>query len=160
LTNGTWTNLGGAVSARAGTGTVLTRTVTVNANTNASYRVLAINDTGSTASAVVTLNNTVAPAAPGNVAVSCRVQNANNARCTVTWTDNSNNNTGFRIQRASNANFTGATNYSAAANAVTFTTPNIPRNTVFYFRVRAFNNDPQTPESAYVVAVGSPITTP
>ena len=100
----TWGNLGGAVTRNAtqstATGQVLTRTVTVNATTNASYRVLAINGTGSTASAIVTLNNTVAPAAPSGVGVTCVQQGANNARCTVTWTDNSNNNTGFRIQGA------------------------------------------------------------
>jgi hypothetical protein len=164
-TNGgvSWTNLGALITrgaaASAATGEVLTVNFQVTATTNALYRVVATNAGGSTPSASVPLNNTVAPAAPSNVTVgSCTIDGTVD-RCNLAWVDNSNNNTGFRIQRASNANFTGATNFSAGANAVTFTTGNMSRNTAWYFRVRAFNNSGPA-ESAYVIALPSPITTP
>lgn len=161
---GTWTNLGGVITRTAAqataTGQTLTRTVTVNANTNALYRVLATNASGSTPSASVGLNNTVAPAAPSGVAVGC-VRNGGTDRCTVTWTDNANNNTGFRIQRATNAGFTtGLVTTTVGANATTFSVANLARNTNLYFRVLAYNNDPQTPTSAYVNAAPSPVRTP
>ena len=59
---------------------------------------------------------------------------------TLTWVDNSNNETGFEIQRATNLNFTaGLTTNTVGANTTTFNTGNVPRNTTFYFRVRAVN---------------------
>ena len=161
-----WVNLGAAVNRSAtqstAIGEVLNRTVTVSATTNASYRVLARAGTTSTPSAVVTLNNTVSPAAPSNVAVSCvRVTNANpGARCTVTWTDNSNNNTGFNIQRATNATFTaGLVSNSLTANTTTFNTPLLPHNTDFWFRVQAISNG-GVAALAPVGAIPAPIRTP
>jgi hypothetical protein len=131
----------------------------VNANTNALYRVLATNASGSTPSASVGLDNTVAPADPGGVAVGC-VRNGGADRCTVTWTDTANNNTGFRIQRATNAGFTtGVATATVGANATTFSV-DVARNPDLYFRVQAYNNDPQTPNSAYVNAAPFPVPTP
>ncbi len=165
-TNGgaTWTNLGASITrgaaASAATGAILTRNVAVSAATNALYRVLATNAGGSTPSASVSLNNTVAPAAPSNVRVVSCTPDGTVASCNLTWIDNSNNNTGFRIQRATNANFTGATTNTVGANATTFSVGNLARGVSLYFRVQAYNNDPQTPTSAYVNATPFPVVTP
>ena len=149
-----------------------------NTNQTFYYRVLAANTVGDTtvypAPAVgfpnLTLNSgytniaayplnapLTPPAAPSNVsATAARV--GNNARVTVTWTDNSDNESGFLIQRATNAAFTsGLATGTVGANTTTFTTGNLPRATDYFFRVRAFNSaDP----SAWVNAAPFPIRTP
>jgi len=97
------------------------------------------------------------PAAPSNVTATAARQ-GNNARVTLTWTDNANNESGFRIQRATDAAFTAnVVNSTVGANTTTFQTGNVARGTAFYFRVQAFNSaDP----SAWVNATPFPITTP
>jgi hypothetical protein len=95
----------------------------------------------------------VPPVAPSNLAVSVQ-----GSKASLTWTDNANNESGFRIQRATNSTFTaGLVTSTVGANITTFQTGNVARNTAFYFRVQAFNSaDP----SAWVNATPFPITTP
>ena len=65
--------------------------------------------------------------------------NGPNDRVTLTWT-NVAGETGYTVQRATNATFTaGLVTINLGANATSYTTDNVPRNTTFYFRVRAFN---------------------
>lgn len=98
------------------------------------------------------------PAAPSSVVATAFRVNNRNARVTVTWTDSANNETGFRIQRATNAAFTaGLVTSTVGANVTTFTTGNVPRFTDFYFRVQAYN---ATGSSAYVNASPFPVPTP
>lgn len=155
-----WSSLGAAFTRSAAqtvaTGAVLRPTVTVSVTTNVLYRVLAINTAGSKASAAVSLNNTVAPAAPSDVAVSC-VDSGGTDTCTVSWTDNSNNNIGFQVQRSTSANFAGATSSSVGANTKNFSVGNLAKGLTLYFRVRAYGN---ALYSAFVSAAPSPITTP
>ena len=81
---------------------------------------------------------TSTPADPSNVAATAARQ-GNNERVTVTWTDNSNNESGFEIQGATDSNFANVVfNGSVGANVKTITTGNLPRVT-YYFRVRAVN---------------------
>lgn len=152
-----WADLGAVISATdsAGTGQVFNRIVTVNRNTNALYRVVATNSGGSTPSASVLLDNTVAPLAPSDVRVVNCTADGNRGRCNLAWTDNSNNNTRFRIQWGTNPNFTGATTSTVAANHTTYSVGNLALTT-WYFRVQAYNNDLQTPNSAYVNATPYP----
>jgi predicted phage tail protein len=104
------------------------------------YRVKAVNAGGDSAySNVVSVTIPGPPAAPSGLA-GTTFRQGNNARVTLTWNDNSNNESGFTLQRATNLNFTaGVNNTNIAANATTFTTGNLPRNTTFYFRIRAYN---------------------
>lgn len=96
------------------------------------------------------------PAAPGSVAAAAFRFNNNSDRITVTWVDNSNNETGFRIQRATDSGFTAnVVTGTVGANSQTFTTGNLARNAMFYFRVQAYNAGGA---SAYVNA--TPVTTP
>ncbi len=172
INNGTtWTNTNAAI-ARSGVlpnsvGEGLTSTLGVTASTNSLYRVLANNGAGSSPSGSVRLNNTVAPDAPGPVApdaptVNCvRVGLTGYANCTVTWTDLSNNNTSFQVQRANNPGFSLAVNNTPAltANAVTTTFTNLSRTLPWYFRVRAVNNS-GSPYSGWVTAKPSPYPLP
>lgn len=60
------------------------------------------------------------------------------ASATLTWVDNSSNETGFRIERKVGALGTYATLNTAAANATSFTDPGVfTNNTTYYYRVVA-----------------------
>jgi hypothetical protein len=100
-------------AAGTSTGTVLNATVTVSNTTNASYRVLV---TGiatapavglTAASAVVTLNDTVAPSAATGLAATKApvtttrrgVTTQTGTDVTLTWTDVANNNATYTLQR-------------------------------------------------------------
>jgi hypothetical protein len=122
-------------AAETSTGTGLTATVTVSNTTNASYRVLVTGDATApavgltAASAVVTLNDTVAPsAATGLAATKAPVTTTRRGVTTrtgtdvmLTWTDVANNNATYTLQRKIG---TGAwTNVSTniAGNVFTYT---------------------------------------
>jgi predicted phage tail protein len=100
--------------------------------------VAAVTTLGTSAfSNAVTISVSV-PAAPGNLLATAARQGANE-RVTLTWTDLSNNEASFEIQRATDSTFTsGLATYTAASNVQTFTTGNIPRFS-YYFRIRAVN---------------------
>lgn len=147
------------VGARTGTGSVNFTDTTVTYGTTYSYRVRAQNAVGFSAfSNTATVTVPARPAAPSNVTATASVQGNNNARVTLTWTDNSNNETGFTVQQATDAAFSqNLVTSTAGANVTTFTTGNVNRNTQYYYRVRA-NNGPIG--SAWVNAAPFPIRTP
>lgn len=76
------------------------------------------------------------PAAPANLAATAVSRNQIN----LSWTDNSDNETGFRIERCRNA---GCTNFAQIAqvgsNTTTFADTSVNKNTTYNYRVRAFN---------------------
>ncbi|OHB55678.1 MAG: hypothetical protein A2Y07_09035 [Planctomycetes bacterium GWF2_50_10] len=100
------------------------------------YRVIAFNDVGDSLS-----SNTATIAtplvAPSNAAAV--MSSRPPLTVTVTWTDNSTSETGFAIQRATNAAFTtGVTNFTAASNATSFVNNlTFSSNITYYYRVRA-----------------------
>jgi predicted phage tail protein len=104
---------------------------------------------------VVTVNVAL-PAAPSNVQVTA-VASGNNATVTLTWTDNANNESGFTVQRASDAAFTQGlnTNNVAANSTIRIETRN--RNRAIYYRIRAVN---VLGDSGWVNATPFPIVTP
>ena len=86
--------------------------------TDYSYRVIAYNAAGNTISAPVKVN--ISPAAPSNLSATAKFGKNYTDNVTLIWTDNSNNETGFTIQRATNANFTSSVNSSTVgANLIT-----------------------------------------
>ena len=80
------------------------------------------------------------PATPSNL-TGTTFRQGNSARVSLNWVDNANNETGFTVQYATNDTFSvGVTNSNInQANATTWTSGNLPRNTGYYFRVRANN---------------------
>ncbi len=104
------------------------------------YRVAAFNANGTsgysnTASASVPPDATP-PAAPSNLAVI----NVAQTTLTLTWMDNSNNESGFTIQRATDSNFTkNLATFSVGANVTSYNDSGLKRNTRYYYRVLAFN---------------------
>ncbi len=83
-------------------------------------------------------------AAPANLVGSAVVKNKKTATATLQWTDSSNNETGFLIQRAYNATFTsGVVNATVGPNTSAFS-QDVARGTIFYYRVLAFNDTTQS----------------
>jgi FtsP/CotA-like multicopper oxidase with cupredoxin domain len=82
--------------------------------------------------------------APSNLVGSAVVKNKNSARVTLTWTDNSANETGFLIQRAYDAGFTsGVVSFTVGPDVTTFS-QDVARATTFFYRVHAFTATTQS----------------
>jgi len=79
----------------------------------------------------------VAPAAPSNltaIAVSA-------SQINLAWTDNSNGETGYKVERSTDGvHFT--TIADLAANSTSFKDTGLKRNTKYYYRVRAYYRNP------------------
>jgi cytochrome c553 len=127
-------------------------------NTAYYYRIRATNTAGNSTwsnTVNVTTSSTVtAPSAPSNLVATA----ASGTRVNLTWTDNSSNEVGFRIQRATNSGFTlGVTNATATANVNTYGDTAVVSGTTYYYRLLATNN---AGESAWsnVVSAAIPST--
>ena len=58
----------------------------------------------------------------------------------LSWTDNSNNETGFKIDQATSSDFsTGLTTVTVGANVTTYSATGLSSHTTYYYRVRATN---------------------
>jgi FtsP/CotA-like multicopper oxidase with cupredoxin domain/fibronectin type 3 domain-containing protein len=105
------------------------------------YRVAAFNANGTSAWSDPVASGTVPPdatppAAPSNLAATNLAQTT----LTLTWTDNSINETGFIIQRATNSSFTrGLTTFNVAANLTSYNDSGLKRNTRYFYRIQAIN---------------------
>jgi hypothetical protein len=64
---------------------------------------------------------------------------ASAAQLTLSWTDNANNEDGFRIERKTGASGTYATIASIAANTLSYVDGNLPAATTFCYRLNAYN---------------------
>ncbi len=76
------------------------------------------------------------PAAPTALVITARNRNF----IDLSWTDNSNNETGFKIERCTGATCTNFAQVgTTAANVRTFRSSGLARRTTYRFRVRSFN---------------------
>ncbi len=125
------------VGPRTGTGTVTYDDTNVAVGNSYTYRVRATASVGepSAFSNEATANVTTAPTAPSNLTGTIS-STGNSTSITLRWIDNSANETGFIIQRATNASFTGANQYTVGANTTTYRQP-VSRRTTYYYRVAA-----------------------
>ncbi len=110
------------------------------ASTTYYYRVIAHNDGGDSgyvqAGPVTTTGAAGAPTGPGNSLVLDQIT-ASSIR--LTWVDNSNNETGFKIERSRDNFQTNIPIVTTAANATTYTDTTPNASTLYYYRVRATN---------------------
>lgn len=138
---------------------VTTYNATVVANTTYYFRVRATNADGPSLWSNVASIRTGPPAAPTALSAALSAQ----APLTVglTWTDNANNETGFTIQRATNAAFTsGLTTFPVGANVTAYTDTTALANRTYYFRVRATNVAGSSAWSNVVTIVTATPSTP
>jgi hypothetical protein len=126
------------------------------------YYVIAVNtapnpDEASAPSNTVIVAATI-PAVPSNLAGSAVSipGNTTQDRVTLTWTDNSNNEATFQIQRSTSPNFTNPASFTVGANVTTFS-QNVSRSFNFYYRIRARN---AVGNSAWVNVTPFPVVTP
>lgn len=113
----------------------------LSASTTYSYRVASFNDAGNsafsnTASATTSAPPTPLPAAPSGLSAAA----VSTTRINLSWTDNSSNESGFRIERCKNPNCTNFAQIAqVGAGVTTFADTAVARNTAYNYRVRAFN---------------------
>jgi titin len=126
------TTVGGNVTTYADTG--------LSANTEYTYRVRAYNGFGnstysnSASATTLFIIIVLTPAAPTNLTASA----VSNSEIKIDWTDKSNNETGFKIERAKGGGiFTEIT--SLGANVTTYSDTGLSANTEYTYRVRAYN---------------------
>jgi hypothetical protein len=144
---------------RGGVGNVTYFDNAVAANTPYAYYVVTIN-AGSASLPSNTATSTLppAPAAPSNFTATTQVTGGTRARVNMIWTDNSNNEIRFVIQRATDPNFTtNLVTFTRGANSTTLNNTGLPRGTTFYYRIMAQN---QFGQSVWVLLTPSPIITP
>ncbi len=139
----TVTRTSGQSAATGGTVTFTnndTATAPLVPGTTYMYYVTAANAAGTSPPSNTVTVNFFLPAAPtGLTGSAVRIAgNATQDRATLRWTDNANNETGFRIQRSLTPGFQFPTTYTVGANVTTFA-QNVSRAFNFYYRVRATN---------------------
>jgi predicted phage tail protein len=124
---------------RAGVGNVTFFDTGVAVGNTYAYRVAAVNVAGPSAYSNVASVALLAPAAPA--ALAATPNNLNQTSVTLTWTNTATNQTGFQLQRATNAAFTtGVLTQAPGPNATSRTQTGLARGTVYYYRIRAVNN--------------------
>jgi FtsP/CotA-like multicopper oxidase with cupredoxin domain/fibronectin type 3 domain-containing protein len=101
------------------------------------YRVSAVNAAGQSAyatSSPITVPDMTAPSDLTGTAVIA----GNRANVTLTWVINSIGQSGFQLQRATNAAFTtGLNTWTVGPTATSVTQTNLQRNRTYYYRIRA-----------------------
>ncbi len=128
-----------APPARTGTGTVTYTDAAVVPGSTYAYRVKAMYGAVSSPysnTASVTLSSL--PAAPTGLTATAVEGNLADT-VTLRWTDNANNETGFTIQRSTNAGFTTNLNTSSVGANTTSFRQSVAKRTTYYYRVRANN---------------------
>jgi titin len=130
----------------------------LTSGTSYSYRVAATNAAGTSAFAGPITVVIAVPAAPSRLTATAVRNNILTGTITLKWTDNSNNETGFTLQRATNSGFTrGVTSTTVAANTTTLVQAGLLRGTTYYYRIQAVNG---ALASANVNATPFPVTIP
>jgi len=127
--------------AMLGSNAVSFSAIGLSPSTTYFYRVVSFNDAGNsqfsnTANATTSPTPPALPAAPSGLTATT----VSRTQINLSWTDNSGNESGFKIERCKNPN---CTNYAevgqVGANVTTFADTGLTKNTTYRYRVRAFN---------------------
>ena len=132
---------------------------TVYAGDTFYYRVASFDNTGDSAfagpvSVEIPLFPPTAPVAPSHLTGTIISQTQIN----LTWTDNSIDETGFLLERATNISFTqNVTSFTPAANDISFSDTSVSAGTTYFYRLSAFNTLGSSPyANILVITVASP----
>jgi titin len=111
----------------------------LQASTPYSYRVLAYNAAGDSDysnTALATTENESLPAAPTSLAATA----TSSSQINLSWVDNSDNESGFKIERCSDSGCTSfAQIATVGANGTTYSNTGLTASTTYSYRVRAYN---------------------
>ena len=105
------------------------------------YRVYAFNPAGNSgysnsSSATTDSPPLTAPAAPSGLGAAA----VSSSGIDLAWTDNSDNESGFKIERALNSGFSTPHVITVAANVTSYSDSGLSPDTTYYYRVYAFNS--------------------
>jgi hypothetical protein len=108
------------------------------ASTTYHYRVRAYNAGGNSAysntASATTQAGATAPNAPSNLTATA----VSRSQINLAWTDNSNNEDGFKVERSTNgSSFTQIA--TVGANVTSYASTGLQKNKTYYYRVRAYN---------------------
>jgi hypothetical protein len=165
-TNSTFTS--GLTTATVGSNVESYSATGLAAGTTYYFRVRATNTAGDSSNSNVGSATTnaavVAPTAPA-AANGLAATVASSSQINLVWNDNSSNETGFEIDRATNSTFTsGLASMAVGANAESYSMGGLTAGTTYYFRVRATNGvgDSANTAAVYATTMSAPIllTTP
>jgi len=119
-------------------------------NTQYYYRVLAYNAVGNSPYTTYVAAKLAAPVAPTGLVAVASAPSTNPPTVTLTWTFNYSTETGFTVQRATNATFTAnATTFDVPGTTKTYTDTSVAAATTYYYRVLAYNGIGNSPYSIY-----------
>lgn len=107
--------------------------ISLTQNTTYYYRIRAYNASGYSSYSNEASATTLTLNAPSGLTVSA----VSYSQMTLAWTDNSNDETGFSIERKTGAGGTFTAIYTSAANATSYTTTGLTQGTEYYYRIRA-----------------------
>jgi len=147
--SGTWTQV-----AAVGANVTAYQNIGLSEATNYFYRVKAYNSAGdsdySNVLSVLTL-----PAAPTGLAATI----INERRINLSWTDNSNGETGFRVERKTGGG-SWVTLTQVAANTVSYGDTSVRENTTYTYRVFAYNDSGDSGASNEATVTTPDLTVP
>ena len=98
--------------------------------------------------AITASTSSSAPNAPSNLAASV----VSSTQVNLSWTDNSTNETGFEIKRATDSAFTQNVVWVGAIQGTTYSDTSLTASTTYYYKVRA---EGATQDSAYSSSVSA-----
>ena len=109
----------------------------LNASTQYFYKIRAFNNGGNSAYSTEANATTTAggPNSPTNLVATV----VSKSQIDLAWTDNSSDETGFKVERKLGATGTYAEITSLGVNVVAFSNTGLTANTQYFYRVRAFN---------------------
>lgn len=136
----TSSNRGWAVVASTSADVTTYRDTGLKAATTYYYRISAVNSAGTSAtSPVASATTQKAPAPSIPVApTSLTIAGVSKSSVTLSWTDKSGDETGFKIERSTNGSkWTQVA--TVGANVTSYVNSGLKANTTYYFRVRSYN---------------------
>lgn len=134
--SGSWTQVG-----TTGSNSTSYQNTGLSASTKYYYRVFAYNSSGNSdysnvASATTQAAASNPPAAPSGLSATA----ISASQINLAWSDNSNDETGFKVERSPTGSGSWSEITSLSANVTSYQNTGLSASTTYYYRVRAYNN--------------------
>lgn len=130
----------------------------LSSDTTYYYRIRAYNGDGnsgySNEDSDTTFSSITIPNSPSNLIANP----VSSSQVSLQWTDNSNDEDGFRVYRSSSSSVKGSLIYTTVANVTSYTNSGLTAGTTYYYRVYAYNTAGESSGYASDNAATPPIT--